>query len=723
MLLHRKDFIKTNKEFHFEYTGFNIAPMFRKKFIVTEIKNAKLYVCGLGYGYYYINGKKVTEDLFISPVSDYNKTLWYNVYDVEKLLKEGENVVSVILGNGWYNEEVKTTWGQQTAPWRDNPKFVLALEIDGNIVLKTDETWKCKADSAVYFNGLRSGEYFDARKYEENWCQADYDDSAWDNAVEDNNPPMGMFRECVCEPIKETQIFETKNITKIDEETYVFDIGQNISGYVRMTVTGNKGDELIIKYDEELSDDLNLRNKMDEFYFEGEFHTDKFICSGKKMTWSPKFTYHGFRYITISGIKNIDDIKVQGVFVHQDIKRKTTFECSDKLLNKMFEAGVISCWSNMFYMLTDCPTREKYGWMNDAQSSCEQMLTNFKIDKLLIKWLQDIYDAMREDGKLPGIVPTGGWGYDWGNGPVSDGNLFEIPLRVYMHTGESKYLINSLEYFERYFVMLDANRDDKGFVNFGLDDWTYPGDVKRTTAGFINAVLEYEFSGIAELSAKLKGVDGSKYKLRADKLRKLISETFITDKECCTIEEQSAVAMLIYYGLYEDLEPLKNQLAKLVEIENNHHKCGMVGMRRLLLALNKCGLENLAYKILTAEGYPGYKVWFDRGATTLWEIWDEKHLESKNHHMYSDFMSWIIKTLVGLQLDSEKLGEKEFVFNPKFIDGIDFVKGSYTTDCGDVTVEWKKENDKVCVKVYKPEKLVLKYKGTCLRDGINNFEI
>lgn len=171
--------------------------------------------------------------------------------------------------------------------------------------------------------------------------------------------------------------------------------------------------------------------------------TDKVICSGKPIVWSPKFAYHGFRYIEIEGLETADEVIVEGVFVHQAVELRTQFECSDDFLNKLFRGGIMATYSNMFYSITDCPTREKLGWTNDAQASCEQILTDFKAEDVLNKWLQDIRDAMREDGAMPGIIPTPGWGFHWGNGPVSDGVLFEIPYRIYLHTGNGSPLLES----------------------------------------------------------------------------------------------------------------------------------------------------------------------------------------------------------------------------------------------------------------------------------------
>lgn len=724
MIFANAAFIKPNVEFVREYTGTNYAPMFRKNIYLENTDNAKLYVCGLGYGYYYINGKKVTKDLFTAPVSEYRKTLWYNVYDVSHLLKKGENTFAVICGNGWYNEELQSVWYFDKAPWRDLPKFILRLEIDGKTALVSDGSWKCKPQSAIYFNQLRNGEYFDANLYDENWNKCDYDDSEWENALRDNTPPTGTFRECKCEPIREFEVYDAVAIHKVSHKKYVFDMGQNVSGYIRLTVDGNKGDELTIRYSELLNDDYSLQlcNMPNLYHGKGKemFMTDKFICSGKKMTWSPKFAYHGFQYIEIDGISDINNIKVQSVFVHQDIKRRTTFECSNEVLNKLFDCGIKSCHSNMFYLLTDCPTREKFGWTNDAQGTAEQMLTNFKIEKLFEKWHQDIKDAMLSDGALPGIIPSNGWGYDWGNGPVSDGILFELPFRVYLHTGNPEMLKSSIDYFDRYFKYLDSNRNEKGLNAFGLPDWACPGRKPQVDSDFINLIFEYKFYGIAYVAAKVLGLDAKMqhYKSKMAEKKALANKLFTDDCGRCIIDHQTSVSMLIYYDICENSEPLKQQLKELIEKANFHHNCGMVGIRRLLIALNKCGLQEYAYKVLTASGYPGWKYWLENGATTLWEMWDvDDYDDSKNHHMYSDFMSWMIKTIVGITLKEDKCGEGILEINPYYFEDLSYAKCSYNSEFGKIDVAWNKTETGIDLEITIDEGVKAYYGGKLLDSG------
>lgn len=725
MLFGNSYFIKNNAEFERGFTEVNPAPLFRRKINIKAAGETVLRICCLGYGYCYINGEKVSEDRFTAPFSNYNKTLWFNEYDVTSLINEGENTFAVICGNGFYNESIPTNWKFHEAAWRDNPKFILELVIDGEVILTSDNMWKSTLESPVYFNQLRMGEYYDSN-ISKNWFIPEFDDSLWNNAVIDNTPPKGILRKCECEPIRETKVFEPVKVLKLEENRCVYDFGQNMSGYARLKVKGKKDDIIKLRYSECIDENNQpVYYGMDKYYLEEGFQTDRFTCSGEEEIWSPRFAYHGFRYIEASGTDYCDKLDISAVFVHQDISRATSFHCSDEYIERLYNCGIISSWSNMFYILTDCPTREKFGWTNDAQSSCEQVMTNFKADKFFTKWHRDIKDAMKETGELPGIIPTGGWGYHWGNGPVSDGILFEIPYRIYLHTGDGNLLKDCFEYFEKYLDYLDSRKNADGLVEFGLHDWAAPGKADLVDVKFINAVLIYSFLKTTAISAKLSGNGKEEYYLKkAEEQKEFIKKMFISESGECVINEQCSVSMLIYYDVYDDIAPLKNQLKKLLEDNNYHLKCGMVGLRRLPYALDKCGLSDYFLKLLKAEEYPGYKVWMDEDATTLWEKWDiNVNSDSKNHHMYSDFMSWLIKTPGGIRIDESKCGETEFVYTPVFLKELDFVEVTYNTYCGEIYASWKRENGKISIKLVKDENVKLSYNGERINSLDNVWEI
>lgn len=693
----------------FEKGNKSYAPMFRKIFSLDRsVHHAVLHVCGLGIGYFYINGELVTEDLFIAPLSDYAKTLWFNSYDVTDKVRKGNNLFAAVCGNGWYNEGLPSAWDFDKASWRDTPKLIAALEADGQTVLVTDGSWKCFCDPAVLYNQLRSGEYFDSRLYDENWISDTFLDDSWNYAKEDENPPKGVFRECTCEPIRKCEILSPVNIIQTGDKKYVFDFGKNISGYIRLTVDQASGDEVMIEYAEQISEEgSRCLNDMDTYYYDSAFQTDRFICCGKPFTWSPRFVYHGFRYAVITGIRDIHAVEVRAVFVHQDIRIRSNFSCSDERINKLFEMGQNATLSNLFYAPTDCPTREKLGWMNDAQASVHQMLTDFETERLFEKWFTDICDAMKEDGSLPGIVPTAGWGYEWGNGPVSDGCLFEIPYRIYLHTGSDALLKKGLPYFEKYLQYLASRENEMGELDRGLDDWAAPVNEDKVDAAFINGLLRIKFLKITALARERCQITNEDLMSRIASEKKRIINRYIENGRCI-INKQTAVAMLIYFEVYEKQEPLKQQLKELVESKNYHHDCGMVGLRYLYTALNICGFQELAFRIICSEGYPSYMDWLKDGGTSLYERWDMT--ESKNHHMYSHFMAWLVNTILGIKPDIRYPGFKKIVIDPFFPEGLTYATGSCNTVNGRVTVAWERTDDAVKMQIDVSEGMEVCYK-------------
>ena len=698
MAFEKAFFIKPDEAF--DPKDGSYAPMLRRRFTLKALpKKATLSVAGLGYGCYFLNEKEVTEDKFIAPFGDYRKTVWYTRYDVTDKLQIGENIFAVMLGNGFYNEAIGTAWDFDLADWRDMPKLILSLECDGEEILCSDTEWLYSMRSPVIFNQLREGEHFDARLYDPAWKSLSYDDSDWKHVRKDENPPKGVLRECVCEPIREICELTPVKIHKIGVKRYVYDFGRNISGYARISIKQNEGDRILLRFTEQVHEDYTPKfNDMDNphYFKNGEFARDVVICGEKTLEWKPSFTYHGFRYVEVQGLEdeNATEKTLAAIEVHQDVKKRSSFRCSNELMTKLFLLGQRATLSNVFYMPTDCPTREKLGWMNDSQSSADQFLTDFALEGVLTKWWQDILDAQTEEGMLPGIVPTPKWGYHWGNGPVSEGTLFEIPYRIYLHTGDDTLLRKGLPYFKKSLSYFDSRKNEDGDILYGLDDWAAPcAEEEKVGCAFINRALYIKCLGITLLSAERAGEDTSALKAAFEKAVAEAKARYLDAKGTCTIDKQTATAMMIYFDLYDDIEPLAKQLMRLVEEKDFHHECGMVGLRYLYIALNKAGLSEYAYKILNAKGFPSYSAWVEDGATTLYEYWDGT--TSKNHHMYSDFMSWMIKTVLGIAPRLDAPGFEKADITPFFFKDLDFAEGHADTARGRISVRWERQGEKI----------------------------
>lgn len=715
-------FIKPAEPFDEGYNETNNAPVYAVDFTVDEeIVTAELRVCALGIGYAYVNGKRASDGLFAPPWSDFDKTLWYVSYDVKDAVNCGKNRLAVLCGNGFMNEDIPNTWGSTDSPYRDHPKVICELIVNGRTAVSTGSDWRYTLRTPYLMNRYRTGAAYDLRIPLP--VSSDTDITDWHSAVPDDRAPKGVFRLCDCEPIREIEEYSPISVTKLEDRKYLYDFGVNSSGYARITTRQSAGDVLTLRYAEEINGDLTLKtNEMENFYCGNPTHVETLITSGEPATFSTLLSYYGFRYLMIENLDTDALIDLKAVFVHQDIERRSDFECSNEFLNTLFKCGIRATYSNLFYMPTDCPTREKYGWMNDAQSSSEQILTDFHAEKLLSRWSIDICDALDDEKGLPGIVPTFGWGYKWGNGPVSDGSLFEQGYRIYLHSGDSSTLVRSLPYFRRYFAYLRTREDENGFLNFGLPDWANPQENDGgTPRAFINAVLRVRFARIAQLAAELAGEDAEEFKREEETQTALVLSNYLTEDGRCSVDEQTAVSLLVYHGIYRAIEPLAAQLKELVERFDFHHNCGMLGLRHLYMALNKCGLQEYGYRILTAKGFPSYRTWTENGATTLWERWTCR--ESKNHHMYSDFMSWLIKTAGGINPNENKPCFETVEIAPYYFRDLTLVRAHYDTPKGRVRTEWKREENGISLRITAPSDGTVLYNGAFLPAGESVFTV
>lgn len=679
------------------------APIFRRHFSIGKgLISAKLSYSALGLGKLFLNGAPVSEDVLTSPFSDYSKTLWYNSYDVTQLLSEGENIAAVMLGNGFFNESLHTSWDFDKAGWRDSPKLCLSLELnyaDHVEYIESDTDWLCDFDcSPVRFNEMRYGERFDAR-FTADWMNPEFNDSGWTKAVIASDPG-GELIETPCEPIREDCAYNCVSMTKNARGAYIFCFGQNMSGYIRLRTTQPAGTKLHITYAEELDENgERADNSLSGHYRDGETQFSEVITSDEPLDWKPWFSYYGFKYVIIDGFAAEPSPEdVQAIFVHQAVKPTGHFSCSDETLDTMWRLARTAILSNLFNMPTDCPTREKLGWCNDAQASCEQMIQNYDMRRFYKKWLRDICDAVNDEGDLPGIIPTGGWGYQWGNGPTSSGILFEIPIRLYQYTGSDEALREAYPFMKRHLDFLETKEYD-GLISYGLEDWAAPRS-NPVPLEFTCTLLMIKFLRIASLAAERSGLDSEPHRERERFYTESFRQHYITSDGRLTLTEQTASAMTIALGI-GDLEALKPQFFETFEKYDWHFNVGMLGMQYLFPAIDLCGFEDEGMRLLTANGFPSYRLWFESGATTLHEMWDDRY--SKNHHMYSCPITWFRNSILGIRQDETLFTEHRFILSPHFPKGLDFAEGEYETPAGKISVAWRRRFGRMNLSVSIPD--------------------
>lgn len=700
----------------YEYVS---APYIRKDFFVENFKSAKLKICGLGFYELFLNGEKITKGKLSPYISNPDHLIYYDEYDLSHLLKQGGNAIGVILGNGFLNNIGGYPWGFDKAAFRSSPKLSLVLEIDGKEILCSDESFKT-APSPIYFDDLRCGEYYDARKEQCGWSCYGFDDGEWEFAKK-TTAPKGKLTKTSAEPIRICKEIRPCGITLIDGG-FIVDFGVNTAGVCRLKIKGRKGQTIVLWHGEVLTNDGNLyiHNTCTPSFDRNMTQKDIFICSGKEDVFEPSFTYHGFRYVFIEGIEpeRINDFSITMLQLSSDLKNVGSFSCSNQTVNKLQEITLNSDISNFFYFPTDCPQREKNGWTADAALSCEQLLYNLDCSNSLRVWLENIRCAQKEDGQLPGVVPTVEFGYDWGNGPAWDSVLIELPYQIYRFTCNKKALEENVEAIAKYISFLKTKVNENGLIAFGLPDWCECG---KLTEGRTSTPLEVTDSlvsiDICQKAAKIFKVLGcNEYKERAVSFEKQLKEKFREvwlDKNLFVkCKTQTAQAKAIEVGVFSEAEKeiaLLN-LLEIIKSNNGHFQVGVIGARVLFRVLAENGYANLALEMMTKEGFPSYKYWLDHGATSLWEGFNELkensifrkdgwRMLSLNHHFWGDISAWFYRYILGINVNPNFKEEVDFEIAPVWLNGIDNASGSYIKDGKGIRIERRQDNGKIYLKV------------------------
>ncbi|MGD0518313.1 MAG: glycoside hydrolase family 78 protein [Thermoguttaceae bacterium] len=675
------------------------APLLRREFKLDgRVKQARAYITGLGYYELYLNGKRVGDHILDPGYTRYDRRVLYVSYDVTDMLNSGPNAIGVILGNGWYNVQNKAAWNFDQAPWRAAPKLLCQIEAEldngERIIIAGDESWK-SADGPIVYNTIYSGEIYDARLEQPGWDRPGFDDSQWSPALL-VEPPKGILAAQMMPPIRADREIEPVKISEPRPGVYVFDFGQNMAGNARLRVSGPAGTKVSMKYSELLAPDGNVDQKniavhVLRFGADQIFQTDTYILKGEGVeTWHSRFAYDGFRYVEATGFPGRPEKDaLTAVFFHTDVPVAGVFECSNPMLNRIWSNARWSYLSNLEGIPTDCPHREKNGWTGDAHLAAEQAMFNYFPAAFYTKWINDLGDEQQPDGRLPGIVPSSGWGYAWGNGPAWDNALLLIPYYQYLYYGDTEILRVHYEGMKRYVDYLTGRAKD-GIVNIGLNDWS-PWKTK-TEAGITDTAYYYVDARVVSLAAGLlhKNDDAQKYNDLAASIKKAFNAKFYQPETGIYDNGgQTALSCALCQGLVEP-ENKARVLANLiaaVEKQDWHIDTGILGAKYLLNTLLENGRADVAYRIVAQKTKPGWGYWIEQGATTLWEGWGGGG--SQNHIMYGDVVAWFYKALAGINPDPAAPGFKHFIIKPNVVGDLTSARGEYNSIRGKIVSDWK----------------------------------
>lgn len=739
-------FIKATDELC-DFDNYVNAPYIRKKFSVDFTpQKAEITICGLGFYELYINGVNITKGPLAPYISNTDDICYYDNYDISDLLNEGDNVIGILLGNGMRNPFGGFIWDYHTAPHRGAVTAALCMEVsdgENTLEIEADESFKTHPSPIIY-DDLRMGYIYDSRLEIENWNKVDFDDTEWNYVIKEKTP-KGIKKLCKAEPIAVTETLAPISVKHYDElpfaykdysvnaepiestvrkDVYVYDFGVNAAGVTRLKINGKPGQKITIRHGESLINDSFSVNstvfsgrgeRLDNIYLEmGQ--TDIFICKGGEEEFVPRFKYDGFRYAYVEGLLPEQATKdaLTYIVMNSDIKERAAFECSDEVLNKLQQCTRRADLSNMYYFPTDCPHREKNGWTADASFSAEHMLLNLTVEESFKEWMANIRMAQNADGALPGIVPTGGWGFEWGNGPAWDAVCVNVPYYVYKYTGDKEIIEENVSLIMRYLYYVSAKRDENGLIAIGLGDWVDPFEKQN---GKIASPLIFTDSAmihdIARKAAFLFGEIGKdKESAYADELANDMRNAIrghLIDFDTMTVDGncQTSQAVALETGLFDEKE-LTEARKKLVEIihrDGDVNACGVIGLRYVFHALTNAGKSELAYKIITGKSRTCYGYWIEHGATALWESFmaeGETEINSQNHHFLGDVSSWFIQELAGIKPNPNCDDTSYFEIVPDFINRLSHAKAYYDSKYGRIGSEWNRVGDGIELKLIIP---------------------
>ena len=739
-----KNFIKASNEYT-TYEKVIPAPYIRRNFELDFIpESAKIRIATPGFYELYVNGKNITKGYLAPYISNPDHMVCYDEYDVASLLKKGKNALGVILGNGFANQTV-SKWDFNKCTFRAPLSVALTLTADGegkSFALDSDESFKVHSSPIIY-DMYRNGTHYDARLEIEGWCEGDFDDSDWDNAMIAQTP-KGEITYCYAHPIlprgemKPVKIEKQEDfcyyksgffggkdieITRI-KSGYLYDFGINTSGVCRLKIKGERGQRITLRHGERLYPDgkfninttyFGLDNNNDYQDYVHLFQRDDYILKGgEEEIFVPQFTYHGFRYVFVEGIteEQATSELLTYIILSSDVKRRANFNCSDDTLNTLYGMAINADLSNFHYFLTDCPHREKNGWTGDASVSADQVHLSFDCADSLKLWLRSMRHTQREDGMLPGIVPTETWGYAWGNGPMWDSAAINIPYAAYKYDGRLDVFEEISEMMDKYLHYIAGRRDAKGLIACGLGDWCQPGRAKndpiKAPLNLTDSVTTYDTAKkAAMLFGKIGKQNEAKYaenlaaELRNDIRRELIDfETMTADGNC-----QTSQTYLLATGIFnpDEYERAYKRLIEIINADSRKLTTGVIGLRYIFETLILGGDIDLALELITREDDPSYAGMIKRGATSLCEAIEDGTLNSsENHHFFGDIIRVFTNYIAGLRINPTLENKNEILFSPVIPSGIDHADAEY---CG-VKAGWVRNGEVINAYVDLPEGFV-----------------
>jgi alpha-L-rhamnosidase len=686
------------------------APYLRKQFKLSRsVRRARAYVSALGVFQLYLNGRRVGHEVLAPGWTDYRKRVQYLTYDVTDVVKRGKNAVGAIVGDGWYAGSLgfdlsRNHFGPDPARLRMQINVEYTDGSTSTVI--SDDSWK-GAVGPILEADLYAGETYDARREFPGWSEADFKDRNWKAVAEykDQDPQMVAH---VGPPIRVTEELRPKSVTQPKPGVFVFDLGQNMVGRARLKVDGPSGTRVTLRFAEVLNPDGtvyrdNLRRAR---------ATDTFILRGSGAdTFEPHFTYHGFRYVEVTGYpgKPGTDAILGRVF-HSDMTPTSRFQTSSKLVNRLYRNITWGQRANLMSVPTDCPQRdERLGWMGDAQLFARTSCWNMDMAGFYTKWMRDIVDAQSPAGGFSDVSPRV---VDLADGaPAWAEAGLVIPWTVYQCYGDLRILERNYDAMRRYVALLVQENPNLLWLkrrNNDFGDWVPAGE--KTDKDLIaSAYLAYDLQLLSQIAHALdQREDAAKYSALAQKSRAAFNARFLDSEGRYQGDTQTAYAMAIGMGLVppERKAQVARRLAETVQRHGGKLATGFIGTAFLLPALSDTGSNELAYLLLQNTRYPSWGYMIDHGATTIWELWNSDQegpaMNSRNHFAFGTVGEWMQRYLGGIDADPSAPGYKNVVIRPRPGAGITEARTEYDSQYGTISTEWQRTGNSFRLRITIP---------------------
>jgi alpha-L-rhamnosidase len=700
-------------------------PLFRKEFKAnTALTRARLYISGVGYYEAYLNGKKVSDHVLDPGWTTYKKQVQYVVHDITSLLQKGNNVAGIMLGNGWWNPLPFKFFGRwDLRDFQETGRPCVKAEIhlgysDGTTqIIPTDESWLV-APGAIVKNNVYLGEHYDARLEQANWNTSGANVKAWKSATFVNGP-SGKLTTQMQPPIRITRVIKPLKITELKPGIFIVDMGQNFAGVARVKVKGKAGTKITLRYGEGLFEDgsLNVMTTVATQIKKGgikggpgapetAWQEDSYVLKGSGIeVWAPRFTFHGFRYVEITGWPGKPSVNdIEGLRMNSDVKQQGTFSCSNPMFNKLHDVIQWTFLSNIFSVQSDCPGREKMGYGADMVVSAKSFMYNYDMANFYRKAVSDFSNEQRPLGGMTEIAPFTGIddrGYGDLSGPLGWQLAFPfVQKQLYEFYGDRKVIEENYPALQRQMEFLKSQAKNNLFY-WDISDHEAldpkPEALSASVFYYHHAVLASEFAGI--LGKKEDSVTYTK--LQQQIKRRIVQQFSVPGTGRFDNATQAAQIFALWYDVTPEKEQSLQVLLKELERHQWHLSTGIFTTQMFFDVMRSNNQNEIAYRVANQKTFPGWGHMLEKGATTLWESWEfPETVPSRNHPMFGSIEEWFYRSLLGI--NSAAPGFEKILIKPQPAGDLTWANGSYNSVRGLIVSDWKLDGNTFILKVSIP---------------------